>query len=613
MKVPSKLKLFTRIAVGALLLTLPTLGISQEAKKTKIEYKTAKEIKENAKIQQSLKKSKQFSNAFQQIDGFSAHMSDCASTDPKKPKSKSACIKEFIEADANKDKFDYDTMQLIAKELDFNDPEQFTADKAKSYYILKEYLTKEIAKNLYGEEEKSGNIKKRNIVDQVKFIKLYRTQLSKNVLLEISQFCIENLPSQKAISDGNASAGTYDAGQKSIHDKQIAKTFETEKKTDDEGAHYRTCVGCIDIFCHKRTEADYKNKEKIIAATACKTLLGQKAYKAKEKEIRSNACALLPRLRQYRSAIATLDKVQNTIKSSKSEGKGYGAVDAGFKGLYSEKGEKEGEKSIEELTTLSSAQIIKDSGLGKEWDKQAKAFKEGCKSTEDMDTCEKLMNVQGQADLDELTDQFDLKTKLLGMKLTNDEENKALKDFLVSNKSMTEEEVEKILIDAESDGTIANIKTQAQEDLKRERDALKAKLNNQIKSNFANKELDNLKQLNYVLGDKKGRLQRLYHYNNVVTSYIERTIKKEGVEDKKFADTRAFEKEMNESAFESDSKYFQAFQKNADAAIKRIQSNHNDSNGSNDNRAPASEDSDSSATIDTGLLDMILGNEAIGN
>lgn len=562
----------------------------------------------DAKLFTNLKKSKQFSDAFKSQPDFESTMEQCKNAQ----KAFNDCISDYIE----KKGFSFEELEKISKELNpnidtskisevqkaqdktgallnFNESTNLSSEKSKEYFILKKYLSNELAKNLYGENYAENNISKNKIADHNIFIQLYRTQLGKNVLLELSKFCLENFPKDSSKS------GDYDAAKSDDYQDEIKKRFSTAASTKAEGDHFQQCNQCIDYFCHQYNDSHYKDSAKLQSAKRCKYLLSSSK---KKDEVVNNSCVLLPRVRQYREAIVKLDKVQEVLKKD-GDKRGHNWQTAGFKGIYKGLDDNENEKSIEDLTTISSAQVINESGLGKKLDKNVKDFEEKCLIKKDIKSCQELVEFQdAKFSLDDLKKEFDTKTQLMLAKLGTE---KGIKEYIQSVKGKTPEEMDKLIRDELlKDPSLDQLRKEFKAQLSTEREELRKQIISKMQSTTIqdiNKDKKNIKNVDDILKDKKGRLQRLFHYNNIVTSYIERELN-DGEKKSSIADTRSFEKELKDSAYADDDIYFKNFKQNADTALKQIQAEH-------DTRTPASNKTDTSRAISKEFLDMVLGNE----
>ena len=87
------------------------------------------------------------------------------------------------------------SLKKLAEDLKLKD---YGLIKSKNVSDITEYLTKKLHKSLTGVDlDAKNNAPKKwedqKIVDQAVFVELYKNQLAKNALFEISRFCFENL------------------------------------------------------------------------------------------------------------------------------------------------------------------------------------------------------------------------------------------------------------------------------------------------------------------------------------------------------------------------------------------------------------------------------------
>jgi hypothetical protein len=219
-------------------------------------------------------------------------------------------------------------------------------------------------------------------------------------------------------------------------------------------------------------------------------------------------------MKKYRKVIAELQKTQTEFSQTKT-GKGF--IDL-INLLYQGKDDN----SIDNLTTITSTDIgnaLKDASSYKEDKKRI----EDCKKN-DQKACDEFFKEKDQKHQDRVITEFEARTSLELKRISQLDSKDDLKKYLESNghaKLMAD-------IDKKTDEELNQIKAKIADELKQERLAILNELKQKIQTQYeivknendADKEI----KLNTIENDirfKDERAKKLYHYNNVVTSYLE--------------------------------------------------------------------------------------------
>ncbi len=83
--------------------------------------------------------------------------------------------------------------QEIKKLTEKLDPKNYFFEKNKDSKALKDILTERINKAIHGPSYKEEDYKTQKLIGQDTYVELFKAQLGKNLLLEISGHCLENL------------------------------------------------------------------------------------------------------------------------------------------------------------------------------------------------------------------------------------------------------------------------------------------------------------------------------------------------------------------------------------------------------------------------------------
>lgn len=314
-------------------------------------------------------------------------------------------------------------IEELGKGLDIS---SFGVKDVKNANSIREFLTERLRKGLYGSSyDKTTKKVKTNDRKQVghdKYLELYKSQLSKTVLLEVNRYCLENLrlESGETIKDtkGNTIllktpdvAGNIPTVDSTTSKDEIIKILDEQKWTEQKFVYTR-----LDEFdevtknklknlspmanSNSKTIGEYANTyntEQDVEKN--KTSPDEAKYLAKkqslciaalnimctcyEKECKENnghkvgqiACSVKSKIRSHRSKMEAVNQGIDTLNDQKIANKGFNSQNIKY---YSGKGS--GEKSIDELTNVTSTEISEQvKGLEEEEILEAKAKLDECK------------------------------------------------------------------------------------------------------------------------------------------------------------------------------------------------------------------------------------------
>lgn len=283
--------------------------------------------------------------------------------------------------------------------------------KSNSVNEITTYLTNKMIKSLTGRDPEEKDPQKiieqmkwenQKIVDQKVFIELYTNQLLKNALFEASRYCFENLRinnNLKTKFDEHWTTANFlyvdsvkykkpvpdvsklnDLGEPSFF--SLPSNIDMSKKEDVAKAmlgglagsskidpvlyekYYSYCRAAIPVMCDKFKTLSSKN---FSSAPQDKELsVDTHTIKPTLKD-GSNACLTLDRLQEIRTAMANTEKVSKQFDEL-GDGKDAFAIKMISQPKFYQKGDGDGEESIDALTSVSSADILgqtKDDKLGK--------------------------------------------------------------------------------------------------------------------------------------------------------------------------------------------------------------------------------------------------------
>ncbi len=353
--------------------------------------------------------------------------------------------------------------------------------KSKNSQEITNYLSKKVSHALTGVDPDEKDIKdiiekskfkNQNIVDQSVFLKLYQTQLGKNILLEISRFCYQDLKNPNVTGPTKASGNFkayWSVPNKLDETVPIGAIVQTDPKVIekkvieilvDKGIEYVVTDADVTIENKKhsatkvypfQTSTKFDDESKIqlksIAEsfqdldqgfskdffTFCSKLI-KPMCKAYEENVSKNpaitvgakACLTQARLEQYRKALST---TSDYLKKMEEDPQGNAPIFniAGMK-VY----DGSGENSIDAITSISSSDVMQ--AQSKQYKAKIENFDSSkCTSSPELAECEVLID-QDQSD-------FEIDNVRLKMSLKNEAEIARL----VEMKKKNDQNLEKYL------------------------------------------------------------------------------------------------------------------------------------------------------------------------
>lgn len=405
--------------------------------------------------------------------------------------------------------------------------------QSKNVSDIQKYLSSKMYKSLTGidPEEKdrqklidsmSFNAKNRKLVDQKVFIEIYKAQIIKNSLFEISRFCFEDF--RNNIKPDTDFASHWE------HTGDIAVAFPKNTLTDSKAKPFGNMNNITkkeDIYSNifesiqgaKKDVNSFRNFFFFCAEQIndlCSIF---------EKDTKggngANACLTKNRLSEYRKALASSKKVAEEFDSMSEKsvtlvlsGKG----DPVFYGKNSNESE-----SIDNLTTYTTNDFLEG---GNSDDSALKDKQELCSTKPELSECEEYLSVGDS--FDKVNYNYQIK-----MSLQKEVEKARVKALVAGDKKNLEEYLEangyfNILKDWKADPANFKLEKAIEDTFEAKKlatlEALKQKMGgrqiNQEKAKDVN-EVNKLITNNVeVSKNERARLAQIILFNNIVTSYI---------------------------------------------------------------------------------------------
>lgn len=454
-------------------------------------------------------------------------------------------------------------------------------EQTKTTKGIREYLSERVARAIYGKDyDPLKTLQKTKYVDQTVFFDLYAEQLGKNVLLEVSNYCLENIryldSNKNVLSETTTPPGcsvstvTKNDGKKyaTIKDECLKNIVEVnypvnKKEGDDtfnsqveaalvsveklkEASHKEIKTGnaayfekksnfCAIVVNSMCTRYKCSQPNNLMPAEDCtpsgnnssSTTKTPKDIFGEAKNYGAKACVVLDRIRKYKTTITQVEKAKEDLLKTGGGKKGFDSsfFEKVYSGTY-ERGAGSNEESLSEIATISSREITENEDIDELYGlkEEAKELRQKCKNESDIESseeCKKLIDLDLEEKQVALETSFRTETEVRIKELKALKDNEAIKDYLT-----------KIgLGNLYKDG----LKTEELKDLitthyTSERNALIEEMKNKLKTKLAEKDAQgNVKkdQLEAAvsntitdLENQKDRLATTLHYNNIVTSFL---------------------------------------------------------------------------------------------
>ncbi|MBF0364734.1 MAG: hypothetical protein HQK50_04135 [Oligoflexia bacterium] len=434
----------------------------------------------------------------------------------------------------------------MAKQLDSDDPdlqESMLYEQNPAYLKLQAYLKKKLEEALYGTVDvRTG--RKGKLVDHRTFYDLYETQLGKYVVSLLSYYCVnmddgehisedpteraktraENIKKLAEFEAVPIAAPTAGQGNNSSNNNNNNNAPQTQNM--NQGLiHFHNCIGNLNPACESGSG------------------YGQQL-----------ACATMRQIKELRKALLAVKEIKLVMDREKEKDKvdtnvtGFDMRE--FDGVYGKwKSAKvsEVEKDIEELTTLTSNELMNKSGLGNELAMDAQKFQANCASGGGGGpACQRLMYTGADVQNFNKTqrDEYDVRTAIMKKKIQGMSAEE-VKQFLLKE-GRTQQEVAQIVQAASQNAQVLQERIAAQ--YERERNAMiqmvvdkynKHNLQNvqdqkiapggDASSSNSNNPEERMKKIAEELKDRPADIRDAFHYNNIVMGYLSKSVPQKGV------------------------------------------------------------------------------------
>lgn len=445
-------------------------------------------------------------------------------------------------------------------------------EKSKSLIALEAHLKEQLELALYGErkheKDKNKLIKTERIVDQKTFFDLFESQLGKNVISNLSNFCLNALFLGDQFFIIHEDSSKRDATAKSNLDKLDVVREGTIQAAQD----WNRCIKYVQDHCHQPKTVTVQNEggefhdedyfngssfEEAIKSSCQESQTTDKMSESQKDALRSE-CDKDIKYTQQRACetVEYISQARRSLEYNKVISEKFKGLDVNSKATVAVYDSSKAEKNIDEITTLTSNDLNKKSKKAgsqtslEAGNTQSSEFKECFENGQikDAEVCKKYLQTNTNERLAELTE----------MKLNSEASIAELKELIKD-----EANVIKILREdgytedqAKAMASSEEIKNQIMQRYKnKEKGILNSAIEEmeKITSNkndiIDNADIEKLQQIEKDLKSKTKEFAQLVHYNNIVAGYLSINSKDEDGKDVSTKNARSILLELENNIF----------------------------------------------------------------
>lgn len=526
------------------ILVLPLYAIGQTSPRPEItnpdDGKNIVSVVKDMQVLKMLEKTGEFSEC-RKMNEFKA--GDAPAVRNDKIKAAQECFNKELAKNKSNDK-----LKELSEALNL---QHYGLVQSKNIKDIQGYLADKMFESLTGVNPKEADFKEkmkfknRKHIDQKTFIDMYRSQLGKNALYEVSRFCFENLRTEDATTKDKTTFSEHwknykpgDLSENNVNDFGDPQFGTTLSSPDDKTTVYKEIFASIQTadpsqaMSDKNMSAFFMECGKLVvplcnkyqtdtASQSLQTTTSQVSIAGKTN-VGAAACLAKNRIQDYRKALADTEKVAAEFDKMAS-----GNTDLGNLALKGEpiklfESGKNGNETIDDLTNFTSADVL-SGGYTK--DELAKEKADKCAQRAELAECDGFIS-QGE-DLDKAKHNLEMEltlkreVEMARVKKLKEDNDKTLPDYLKENgffdllkddayTKMSADELSKAIglsYEAKKLATLEQINNKLG---KRQvsKDATKA----EIASNAA--------EVTKEAKEERSRLAQVVLFNNIITSHL---------------------------------------------------------------------------------------------
>ena len=529
-------------------ISIPLLGHTQEIFNAEDGKQIVSRIKD-IEVQEMLSKTGEFKNC-RDKNPFVAGEDEPTRT--KKIKDAEACFKAELSKNSSAKKLEElsETLRL----------QQYGLVPSKNVKDIQKYLSDKMTKALTGVDPNEPDPKKllenmkfknRKIVDQKVFIDLYKSQLGKNALYEVSRFCFENLrktgeKSKITFADHWAGYQSNIISEKTIDlyddsgEPKFGKTLQDASDKDkvfqdifqsingasgtglnenEMSAFFMDCGKIIVPLC-KKFEASLKFSDTY--TTTSKVDVSTASTTSTPANVGAAACLAKNRIQEYKKALVNAEKVSEQFAEMGLEAQKSALIS--LQDPVKFYGRSADDESIDDLTNNTSADIF-TGGYTK--DQLASDKAKECEEKPELATCESFIS-KGDT-LDKAKHHIEME-----MTLKREVEMARVRELVAKGRENLDKYLEENgymdILKEKDTLTDDKIVELIGASFEAKKIALLAEINNKLgKRQVSEKATDadiqkTAKEVVQETKEERARLAQVVLFNNVITSYL--TLKK---------------------------------------------------------------------------------------
>ena len=386
---------------------------------------------------------------------------------------------------------------------------------------LEEYYGNRL-KKIIGSED--GKKNKKIMADHTVYNKIYRSQLGKNVVSALSGYCLD------------ADAGNYLIDKNRINEirKNNLKMLEEQISVGGQTiirayAHWENCALQIQHICHDTcTEPGEDTIKKYCCDDKCRS--DSDLFKHSQER----ACEVVDYIQAVRQNLLVLDKIDKKWEKRTA---------TGFAGNLVH------DVKIDEITNLSSKEIVERSGYSQEQQKLIEEMDE-CAKNFVPQKCQKFVRSRTKEDA-ALLDEYSLRTKIIQDKIDKIKNSKKKEDSLMSylkEEGYSEEQIVEMLQEEDTDKLQERIARRFREKRKALQQSLKDRFN-RTRTGENDSSIEKIKIIQQDAANERQRLGELVFFTNMISGFLKIGDEKGNILG---TNSEALQQELGDSVFSSE-------------------------------------------------------------
>ncbi|MBF0298749.1 MAG: hypothetical protein HQK51_08515, partial [Oligoflexia bacterium] len=400
----------------------------------------------------------------------------------------------------------------ITDQLGYDNPDSLDNIQFESSPVFKkfgEYLFKRFSEALYGKADKDKG-EKEKLVDQKMYFNLYKTQLGKSVIQIIASYCMYADPDMVI----SATPATRQ-GQRNTNIKKL-QSFNP----DAPQSQFTDCMSKISHVCQGTKDLDASGAPIPSRDFSSSTWNGTQVQQDDEKYSRNLACIVERDLKNARNAMLAMKEIDKGLEKYDSNNDKRAYFEANRE-IYTGDSSK-GEKTVDDLTSLTSNEFMNKAGMNKAMSDEAKMYDKKCVQSFDSEYC-KGMSAADKKNFEKMEKEYKLRTEVMKHRIetmTPEELHKFLE-----KEGRTSDEVKAIIARGNKIGP-DKLKERIAQQYEKERDAIISKMREKFETSDLSSNKNTSKgtsktvEILNELKDRPAEIRDLIHYTNIVSGLL---------------------------------------------------------------------------------------------